>query len=140
MFLWLRRVYQVVFLGLFLFLVVVTTAGWIRGYPVKWFLEIDPLVALSTALSTRSLYHHLLWSLPLVILTLVFGRFFCGWMCPMGVLHHLLGWLGRPRRKPDRVQQNHAGDGRAGERADRATRSHRLHLARALDLHNSGIK
>jgi polyferredoxin len=108
MFLWLRRAYQVVFFGLFLFLVLVTTAGLIRGYPVHWFLDVDPLVALSTVLATRSLHYHLLWALPLVVLTLVFGRFFCGWICPMGVLHHLLGWVGRKRRKPDRMKQNAA--------------------------------
>ncbi|HEY3352403.1 MAG TPA: 4Fe-4S binding protein, partial [Polyangia bacterium] len=101
-----RRAWQVVFLVLFLFLVVVTSASLIRGYPVEWFLALDPLAALTTALATRSLYHHLLWALPLVVLTLVFGRFFCGWMCPMGVLHQALGWLGRRRKKPERVVQN----------------------------------
>jgi polyferredoxin len=106
MFLWLRRAYQVVFFGLFFFLVVVTTPTLIRGYHVEWFLGLDPLAAVTTALATHSLHHHLLWALPLIVLTLVFGRFFCSWMCPMGVLHHALGWTARKRRIPDRVKQN----------------------------------
>ena len=106
MFLWLRRAYQAIFLLFFLFLVFSTTSIFIRSYDVQWFLEIDPLVALTTALSSHALHHTLLWSLPLIVLTLVFGRFFCSWMCPMGVLHHALGFLGRKRKVLQRVQQN----------------------------------
>ncbi|MFH0901868.1 MAG: 4Fe-4S binding protein, partial [Pseudomonadota bacterium] len=106
MFVWLRRAYQLFFLGLFLFLVVVTAPSLLRGYPVDWFLDVDPLVAVSTALSTRSLHHHLLWAVPLIALTLVFGRFFCGWICPMGVLHQAVSFLARKRRKLDRARQN----------------------------------
>jgi ferredoxin len=106
MFLWLRRFYQAAFLIFFLFLVFASTSRFIRGYDVQWFLEIDPLVALTTVLSSHVLHHTLLWSLPLIVLTLVFGRFFCGWMCPMGVLHHVLGHLGRKRKVLQRVEQN----------------------------------
>ncbi|MGA2447076.1 MAG: 4Fe-4S binding protein [Polyangiaceae bacterium] len=106
MFLQLRRAYQVVFFCLFLFLVIVTTPTLLRGYPAEWFLGLDPLAAVTTALATHALYVHMLWALPLIVLTLVFGRFFCGWVCPMGALHHLLGHLGRKRRKVDRVKQN----------------------------------
>lgn len=106
MFLWVRRIYQVFFLALFLFLVVVTTASLIGGYPVWWFLAFDPLVAISTTLADHSLYFHLVWALPLVVLTLVFGRFFCGWICPMGVLHHGLSFLGRPKKVSQRVAAN----------------------------------
>jgi len=106
MFLWLRRAYQLVFFAFFVFLVFSATSLFIRGYDVPWFLEIDPLVALTTSLATHALHHTLLWSLPLIVLTLVFGRFFCSWMCPMGVLHHVLGFLGRKRKVLQRVEQN----------------------------------
>lgn len=105
-FLWIRRGWQAVFLGLFLFLLAVTTASLVGGYPVEWFLGLDPLVALSTGLSARSLAGPLLWALPVVVLTLLFGRFFCGWVCPMGVLHHAVGFAGRPRRASARVAAN----------------------------------
>ena len=68
MFLWLRRFYQAIFLIFFLFLVFVSTSLYIRGYDVQWFLEIDPLVALTTALSSHALHHTLVWALPLIVL------------------------------------------------------------------------
>ncbi|MBI5508428.1 MAG: 4Fe-4S binding protein [Deltaproteobacteria bacterium] len=105
-YLWLRRVYQATFLALFLFLVGVTTISFISGYPVEWFLGFDPLVAIATALAGHTLFVTLAWSLPLIVLTLVMGRFFCGWICPMGTLHHFFGWVGKLRRVPDRVKLN----------------------------------
>ncbi len=106
MYLWLRRVWQATFLGVFLFFVFMTTASLLGGYDVEWFLELDPLVAVATALANRSLHPTLLWAVPLIVLTLVFGRFFCGWMCPMGVLHHALGFLGREKKAKDQIASN----------------------------------
>jgi len=106
MFLWLRRAYQVFFIGLFFYLMIVATVSLIGGHPVHLFLAMDPLVATVTALSTHSLHHHLLWAVPIIILTLIFGRFFCGWICPMGVMHQVLGWLARKRRVRERMAQN----------------------------------
>ncbi len=105
-FVWIRRGWQAAFLGLFLFLVAVTTASLAGGYPVEWFLGVDPLAAVATALSARTLTAALAWAVPLVVLTLFLGRFFCGWICPMGVLHHAVGWLGAPRRVPERAARN----------------------------------
>ncbi|MFA7013411.1 MAG: 4Fe-4S binding protein, partial [Desulfobacterales bacterium] len=83
-----RRICQVFFLALFLWLCAVMTlgTGWrqLRGWPVNWFLQIDPLVGLGTLLSTGRLYAGMLWSLAVVCMTLAFGRFFCGWVCPLG--------------------------------------------------------
>ncbi|MEK7705290.1 MAG: 4Fe-4S binding protein [Myxococcota bacterium] len=106
LFLRLRRAYQLVFLGLFLYLVFVTTASLIGGYPVEWFLGLDPLVATSTALASHALTLATAWAIPLIVLTLIFGRFFCGWMCPFGTLHHALGWASKIRRARDRVALN----------------------------------
>lgn len=96
-----RRVSQAGFLGLFLFLLVRTEfrGGFAEGsnvrlpYPVEAFLLADPFVSLMTVLSTHTVYRALWWSLGLVALTLVFGRVFCGWICPFGTLHHLFAWL-----------------------------------------------
>ena len=41
----------------------------------------------------HALYRGLLWSLVVLIPTLFLGRFFCGWVCPMGTLHHFFGSL-----------------------------------------------
>jgi polyferredoxin len=98
-----RRTSQGFFLLLLLWFCLVSTIGvewWqIRGWPVSWFLELDPLVALGTMLSTHTLYRGLLWSLVTVGLTILLGRFFCGWVCPFGTIHHVVGYLGS-RGKP----------------------------------------
>lgn len=51
----------------------------------------DPLAGVEAIVSSRSFYEPLLWSLliPLVA-TLVLGRVFCGWVCPMNTLLELI--------------------------------------------------
>ena len=98
----LRTLSQAFFLLLFLFLILRTdfraspsaSPDELRlSSPVALFFQIDPLVALCNALSTRALYHGLLWSLIILVPTLFLGRFFCGWVCPMGTLNHFCGSL-----------------------------------------------
>ncbi len=143
-----RRIAQIFFFALFLWFCIVTALGdhWfqLRGWPVNWFLELDPLVALGTLLATKTLYAGLIWALLTVALTIFLGRFFCGWVCPFGALHQFIGWLGRRRRKHgERVAMNQyrspqaikyyillamlgaAGGGLLGELA-RAPRQHAL--------------
>ncbi len=96
-----RRVSQFFFLVLFLFLLVRTEfRGSFNGganvrmpYPVEGFLLADPFVALMTFLSSHTVYRALWWSVGMVAITLVFGRIFCGWICPFGTLHHFFAWL-----------------------------------------------
>ena len=98
----LRLASQIAFFSLFVFLLVRTEfPGAIRSaaldvripWPVGWFLEADPLVAFATALSTGALYRNLLWALPFLLLAIFVGRAFCGWMCPLGSLHHFVSSL-----------------------------------------------
>ena len=95
---WGRRTSQIVFFLLFIWFAVVLNFGeqwwqW-RGWPVNWILQLDPLVALGTVLATGHLFGGLLWALPIVFLTLLFGRVFCGWICPFGAMHQFFGWIG----------------------------------------------
>jgi hypothetical protein len=112
----LRWLSQVLFLAFFLFLLCQTE---FRGslhsgdaeirlpYPVRLFLEVDPLLAISNALATHALYRGMLWSLALLIPTLFLGRFFCGWICPFGTLNHFFSYL-RSERKlgRQRIESN----------------------------------
>ncbi len=104
----LRRLTQIVFFLVFLFLLLHTefrgtlqsAAADIRlPYPVRWFLQIDPVVAVANALSTHALYKGLLWSLVILIPTIFLGRFFCGWICPLGSLHHFFSSLKSERKR-----------------------------------------
>ncbi len=94
-----RRITQGFFLVLFGWLCLVSSPGdafWQRGtWPVTWLLQLDPLVALGTFLARGRLEPGLLWGLGTVGLTLLVGRAFCGWICPLGTLNHLMGWLGQ---------------------------------------------
>lgn len=94
-----RRISQAFFLLLFLWLCVVATLGtepWqLRGWPIDWLLSLDPLTALTTVLATGTLFAPLAWALVTVVLTVLLGRVFCGFVCPLGALNQLLGWLGR---------------------------------------------
>ena len=83
-----RVVSQTVFFLLFLFLLMRTQyAGSDElRMPVKTLLEIDPLHFLTTLLATRAVAGLLWLALITLALTFVFGRFFCGWVCPLGVL------------------------------------------------------
>ncbi|EFK07195.1 4Fe-4S binding domain protein [delta proteobacterium NaphS2] len=98
-----RCICQIFFLTLFLWFCVVTTLGdrwWqLRGWPVNWLIELDPLVGLATLLSTHTVYAGLLWGLATIVLTIFLGRFFCGWICPFGAIHQFVGFLAK-RKKP----------------------------------------
>ncbi len=96
---------------MFVWFCIVATVGeklWqLRGWPVNWFLQLDPLVAIGTILTTHTLYWPLLWALATIILTIVFGRFFCSWICPFGSLHHFVGFLGnRKKTAAQKIQLN----------------------------------
>lgn len=100
---WVRRFSQVFFFALFMYFLFQTG---FRGsfaakaetavrlpLPVEAYLLADPFVSAMTILSTHTVYRGLLWSVGLLALTLVFGRVFCGWICPFGTLHHFFGWI-----------------------------------------------
>jgi polyferredoxin len=115
---WARRFFQVFFLGLFLWLLCETTfrgsftadAGDNVRLPlaVEGFLLFDPFVAAMTLLSTHTVYRGLVWSGVVLLLTVAFGRVFCGWICPFGTLHHFFGWIfpSRYLKGNKRVEQN----------------------------------
>ena len=94
-----RRTSQIIFLLLFLVLLIFTSLRGVPGAtsdihlvaPVRLFFEWDPLVAVGNALASHALYRGLVWSLIILLPTLFLGRFFCGWICPMGTLQHFVG-------------------------------------------------
>jgi polyferredoxin len=104
----LRLYSQIAFFCLFLFLLLHTeykgsltnSSSEIRlPYPVGMFFRLDPLIAISNALASHALYKGLLWSLVILIPTLFLGRFFCGWICPLGSIHHFLGSFRSERKR-----------------------------------------
>lgn len=103
-----RRICQAFFLLLLILSCLVTKVGdqWfeLRGWPVNWLLELDPLVGLATVLTTGSLYRGLLWGTVTLAATALIGRFFCGWFCPLGTLQQMVGvWADKGRKKRERA-------------------------------------
>ena len=86
------RICQLFFLALFLFLFVKTEY---RGHDeistaVNAFFRVDPLVLFSYLLATKSWSWLLLPALLMTVATLLLGRFFCGWICPLGTILDLV--------------------------------------------------
>lgn len=110
-----RRISQIFFLLFFLLLLVLTALHAMPGTtsdihvrgPVRLFFEWDPLIAVTNALAGHALYRGLLWSLLILVPTLFLGRFFCGWICPMGTLQHFIGsWKSESKRGKQRIESN----------------------------------
>ncbi len=68
------------------------------GYPVKIFLNFDPFLMLSSFLSSHTFVKGFLFALILVAITILLGRVFCGWICPLGTIHNLVGAAAGSRR------------------------------------------
>ncbi|MEW4568388.1 4Fe-4S dicluster domain-containing protein [Tautonia sp. JC769] len=101
-----RRAYEALALGLFLFFLLITDLRFLKGWPVSWFLEASPLVAVATALTTHTIYRNLFWGLVILGITMMLGRVWCNWMCPFGILHHLFGNIGNRRNTKQMIEVN----------------------------------
>lgn len=110
-----RRISQIFFLLLFLALLLFTSLSLfprdateihLRA-PVRLFFEWDPLVAVVNALAGHALYRGLIWSLLILLPTLFLGRFFCGWICPLGTLQQFVGNMPSEAKKgKQRIEAN----------------------------------
>jgi MauM/NapG family ferredoxin protein len=81
-----RRISQIFFLLVFLFLFIMAIYPGKFFVPVDFFLRLDPLIGISTGLAARGFLIRALPALILILLTVALGRFFCGWICPLGTL------------------------------------------------------
>ncbi|MEW5723131.1 MAG: 4Fe-4S dicluster domain-containing protein [Thermodesulfobacteriota bacterium] len=117
-----RRVSQVVFFALFVALAALSQVP--RGFnqavfdltaagrdlrlsaPVSLFFDLDPLAAVGTMLSARTLKTSLALSLALLLTVMVLGRFFCGFICPFGAANHLFTQAGRRLKLARKIALN----------------------------------
>jgi MauM/NapG family ferredoxin protein len=98
---WIRRLVQTLALALFLIVLAANRPadGIAPTAPVTIFFDLDPLVMVSTWLSTHTLEGLSLLGLLTIVVTLVFGRVFCGWFCPFGTLHNAVSSLRKQFRR-----------------------------------------
>jgi MauM/NapG family ferredoxin protein len=98
----------VLFVLSFFFATVHATAYW---FPSHWFLRLNPLVSVVTTIGARTLFLPLVMAgLIVAVLTVVFGRFFCGFVCPLGAMidfsdRYVLGKSRTASRRPPRFVQ-----------------------------------
>ena len=93
---------QIFFLILFFFLLFKTGAAPATRFGFSTaFFYIDPLILLASILATQKLIPIFLLALVPFLLTFIWGRFFCSWVCPFGAIHQFFTWLARKtgRRK-----------------------------------------
>lgn len=97
-------------LGAFVYLAVGARRGWPSPVPYDAFLRLDPLAWLLGSAASRGPAPWGWIALALVLVAAVFGRVFCGWVCPLGTVIDGVGrlrgrWAGvRVPRKVSRAR------------------------------------
>ena len=78
---------------IFLVLLLLLHDPWRSGIPYRLFLDLDPLVSLASFFGTRQVW---VGGALLLVVALLWGRVFCGYVCPLGFCIDLAdGALGR---------------------------------------------
>lgn len=96
-----RRVAQAFCLIVFLY--VLFSGGWsdradatrennLLSGPLGLFLRLDPLVGISTTLAARAMSWSLVTAGAVLLIGMVFPRWFCGYICPLGTLIDMTDW------------------------------------------------
>ena len=71
-----------------------------------WFL-VDPLILVATWLAAHQVPLAALLSLVVIAVTVVMGRVFCGWVCPLGTVHAVASRLFHARRRGSQTRPDH---------------------------------
>jgi len=92
----LRKGFQIASFMLFMYLFI--QAVYLGQSPLvsDLFYRFDPLIALTAMIAGRAFIAGLLYSVINVLAAVIFGRVWCGWLCPMG---SILDWFS-PSKQP----------------------------------------
>lgn len=69
-----------------------------KNVPVSLFLRIDPLVTTVVCGGMRIGISILMLGFVTLVVSMVLGRVFCGWVCPLGAIFDAYGWVLRRLR------------------------------------------
>ena len=96
-----RTILQALSLLLFSALFVFATYKLPNWLPADIYLRLDPLLGLNAIFAAREIIGRALWALITIGATVVIGRFFCAYVCPMGVSIDFLDLLFfRKKKRP----------------------------------------
>ena len=93
-----RRISQIIFVLFFLMLFFQAAFPYKNFLPSDLFLRSSPLVALATLLATKKFIGTLVIAFLILFLSIALGRYFCGWICPLGTTIDFGDWLSRKYR------------------------------------------
>ncbi|MEE9556044.1 MAG: 4Fe-4S binding protein, partial [Candidatus Adiutricales bacterium] len=79
-----RRIVQISSLTLFLFLLIAAAYSAAYFLPADAFLRLDPLIMGGAFLAARTFSSAFIPIILLLVVSVVLGRVFCGYICPMG--------------------------------------------------------
>ena len=91
-----RQGVQIAFFVLFVYLLFAALQRRVAFPLADLFFRFDPLSALGAILASHEWIPRLALSLATVAVTVIVGRAWCGWICPLGTL---LEWLSFPRAR-----------------------------------------
>lgn len=100
-----RRISQIFFLLIFISILWATTYPLKSLLPAEAFFKFDPLIMFLTSVSERIIPSGLVFSIVMVLLTLILGRFFCGWVCPLGTMIDMAGAIRKKRSVDTRLNR-----------------------------------
>jgi len=106
-----QRIIQALSLCVFSACFVLATYKLPAWLPADIYLRLDPLLGLNASLAAREIIGRALWSLALLGATLLIGRFFCAYVCPMGACIDFFDRLffhrkARPKLKTEALLRN----------------------------------
>jgi MauM/NapG family ferredoxin protein len=88
-----RTLIQALSLLLFSIFFVFATYKLPNWLPADIYLRLDPLLGLNAVFAAREIIGRALWALITIGVTLIIGRFFCAYVCPMGASIDFLDFL-----------------------------------------------
>lgn len=101
-----RRISQLFFLTFFIYLFLYAAYPYESWINADLFLRSSPLIGIATFLATKILISTLIVGLVILGLSLLIGRYFCGWICPLGTVIDLSDRLHQKflRGKPNTIR------------------------------------
>ena len=98
----------VVFCVLAICLVAGISMGTLSGFGWDAFSALCPLGAFTTMLATKTMVPRAVFSIIIMaLLVFVFGRAFCGWICPVPVLDKVRAFFRSPKKRKQLEQAKH---------------------------------
>ena len=102
---WLRKTSQVAALLIFLALFVASRRGSWRPDVVNLPMRLDPLAMLAETLASRTILSGSLLALLTILLSLLAGRAWCGWLCPLGTTLDIFNFWKKKRKNQPQIPE-----------------------------------